>query len=71
MEPFVVGTLAYYICNQGYELTGPGDEMRICVVNGDGTGPVFNGTAPTCERESHCCLSKFSFTILKCVHSCL
>ena len=60
MEPFVVGTLAYYTCNPGYELTGPGDKMRICVNNGDGSGPSFNGIAPTCRRKICYYLSKYN-----------
>ena len=47
--PNSVGTVATYKCNQGYELTGPGVEMRTCVDNGDGRGASFNGTAPICN----------------------
>ena len=51
MGQYNLGTVATYTCNPGYELTGPGDEMRTCVDNGDGTGASFNGTASTCERK--------------------
>ena len=49
--PYSVGTVATYECNEGYELTGPGDVMRTCMDNGDGTGASFGGSAPTCERK--------------------
>ena len=51
MGQYNLGTVATYTCNPGYELTGPGDEMRTCVDNGDGSGLSFNGTDPTCERK--------------------
>ena len=47
--PYSVGTVATYECNEGYELTGPGVEMRTCVDNGDGHNASFNGIAPTCN----------------------
>ena len=47
--PYRVGTVASYTCNPGYELTGPGDEMRTCVVNGDGSSASFNGGDPSCK----------------------
>ena len=57
--PYSVGTVATYECNEGYELTGPGDEMRTCMDNGDGSGASFGGCAPTCECNIHFCLSNF------------
>ena len=50
MAPYSVMTVATYVCDEGYELTG-GTSMRTCTDNGDGTGAMFNGMAPTCERE--------------------
>ena len=60
--PYSVGTVATYECNEGYELTGPGDEMRTCMVIVDSPGASFGGSAPTCERKIHCCLSNFDLT---------
>ncbi len=50
-----IGTVATYSCNQGYELViNPGSEMRTCEDAGDGSGGVFSGQAPTCERKQGC-----------------
>ncbi len=46
--PYSPGTMATYVCNRGYSLSG-GDETRTCVDNVDVIGGEFNGTAPTCE----------------------
>ena len=43
--PYSVDTVATYTCNPGYMLvTGPGDEMRTCMDNGDGSGASFGGS---------------------------
>ena len=49
-SPYAVGTVATYSCNSGYELSIAGDEMRTCEEASDGSGAIFGGTAPTCER---------------------
>ena len=49
---FVLGTVATYSCNSGFQLNlDPGDEMRTCIDGGVGVGGVFDGVAPTCDRE--------------------
>ena len=64
-SPFTIGTVATYTCDPGYMLvTGPGDEMRTCMDNGDGTGASFGGSAPTCECKIH---HNFLFTFLTAV----
>ena len=51
----VVGVIATYSCNDGYQLiTNPGDEMRTCVDGGDGNGGVFEVAEPRCERKTSC-----------------
>ena len=58
--PYSVGTVAAYICNSGYELSG--DEMRTCVDNGDGSGGSFRGMAPTCQCKCAICnLNTYKF----------
>ncbi len=50
--PYNVGTVATYSCNAGFELViNLGSEMRTCVDVGDGSGAIFSGEAPTCERK--------------------
>ena len=51
MESPYVGTVATYSCNTGNEFSTTGDEMRTCEEASDGSGAIFGGTAPTCERE--------------------
>ena len=43
-----LGTVATYICDEGFALVG--DETRTCVVVGAGVTGEFSGAAPTCER---------------------
>ena len=43
------GTVATYICDEGFELVG--DETRTCEDVGAGVIGEFSGAAPTCERE--------------------
>ncbi len=50
MAPYSVMTIATYECDDGYVLRG-GTTMRTCNDNSDGTGAMFNGSEPTCERE--------------------
>ena len=47
--PYSVGTVAIYSCNDGYEFSMAGDQMRTCLDNDDGSGGSFGGAAPTCE----------------------
>ena len=44
-----IGTVAFYSCNQGYELRG-GNVIRTCA-DADGRGGAFIEQAPTCERK--------------------
>lgn len=47
---YYYGTRATYSCSFGFGLNG--FRRRMCVGNGDNTMGMFNGSAPTCERES-------------------
>ena len=45
-----LNTVAIYICNEGFELsTDEGNKTRTCV---EENGGVFDGQAPSCQRES-------------------
>ncbi len=46
--PRPVGTVAAYICNDGFYLNGPGN--RTCVLVPDGSA-VFDASDPSCDRE--------------------
>ena len=47
---YAFGTVATFTCDSSFGLNGA--ETRTC--GGDGSSPtgVFDGTSPTCERES-------------------
>ena len=56
--PRPIDTVATHSCNDGYLLNGA--MTRTCVESG-GTG-IFDGVAPTCDREFPCHVSnKFLF----------
>ena len=42
------GTTATYSCTPGFRLNG--NQRRECVVDGDSTIGIFDGSDPTCER---------------------
>ncbi len=44
------GTQAIYSCDTGFSLVGK--NTTTCTGDGSSTIGVFDGTAPTCERES-------------------
>ncbi len=51
MRPdYDLGTVATHSCNQGYVLRG-GNDLRTCEDAGDGSGSIFSGQVPTCQRK--------------------
>ena len=51
----VLGTVATYSCNEGYQfIKNVGDEIRTCVDGGIGNSAVFNGSEPICKRKKGC-----------------
>ena len=48
-ETYILETTATYSCSSGFSLNG--SQRRVCVVEGDNTLGVFNGTIPTCESK--------------------
>ena len=46
-SPYVFGTEAAHVCNEGFSLVGA--VMRVCTSNG--TTGVWSGVPSSCERE--------------------
>ena len=51
VAPFDLGTVAIYKCYPGYVLIGE-YKVRNCLANHNLDIGYWNGTAPSCERES-------------------
>ena len=52
LAPFDFETFATYSCDPGYELSG-GNDVRMCDGNSVSAVGSWNGTAPSCTRESY------------------
>ena len=44
--PFDLGTVAVYLCNEGFNLTG--NNLRTCSGDGSSVSGVWGGSAPVC-----------------------